>query len=140
LEFRNVDELQKLFDEYREIFIEMEEEGLIPEEGDSEYLFPAMFLRAGRLVYERLNNGNINYVMEDEDGFYHRLEKELNMFGYMVGFENLGSVLIDGSEEEAIKGLRFIIDFILENKSDLGLHLKRQQRFYKSIKLKSFLL
>jgi hypothetical protein len=104
-------------------FVELEEEmdkaGLIPEAGDSEYFWPAMVLRVSRLLYERENNGNINYNMEDEcEGFYHEFERELNRFGRKYGLGELGTIIIHGREEEVEEALNRFVELVKAKKKE----------------------
>lgn len=101
---------------FEKLYEEMEDEGLIPAAGDSEYFWPAMVLRIGRLLHERLNNGNINYDLEDSDGFYHELEKDLDKFGRKFGFGDLGHILVHSSDEEVQEVLDRVVQFFQEKR------------------------
>lgn len=97
-----------------DLYEEMEAEGLIPECGDSEYYWPAMVLRANRLLYERLNNGNFNYDYEDDDreGFFHTLERELNWFGERKGLGRLGTLALFGNARKTYEAFSKMVELV----------------------------
>ena len=97
---------------------EMEKKGLIPESGDANRYWPAMVLRVSRLLYERENNGMVNYHMEDEDGFYHKFEEELNQFGSKYGLGLLGTMIVYGGEEGLSEAVSNFIKVVREHKEE----------------------
>jgi len=101
-----------------DLYEEMEKEGLIPPQGDSEYFWPAMVLRVNRLLYERLNNGNMNYDFEGDDGFYHELERDLNRWGIRFGLRAFGTKLLFGKPDEVWEALDKFVQIVEEKKEE----------------------
>ena len=94
---------------------EMEKQELIPDEGDAKFLLPAACLRANRLLYERLNNGNFNY---NDDSFYQTLADELDEMCKKFGLDPIASDISFAKPEEVKKALDKLTNYLKKHREE----------------------
>jgi len=100
-----------------DLFESMMDSGLIPSEGDSNYFWPAMVLRVERLLYERLNNGNVNIDWFNQE-FYKELQNDLNEKMKEYGFEDLGSTISYKEPEKVWDMLTEFVEIVRQHEEE----------------------